>query len=62
MGSRAIIYYFATTMLAAVLGIVLVLVIHPGDPAIKAQTGKGESDCSIISFPAPDTFLLMSLL
>jgi solute carrier family 1 (high affinity glutamate transporter) protein 2 len=35
MGSRAIAYYFGTTMLAAVLGIVLVLVIHPGNPRIK---------------------------
>lgn len=32
MGSRALLYYFATTMLAAFLGIVLVVVIHPGNP------------------------------
>ncbi|CAG2103755.1 unnamed protein product, partial [Medioppia subpectinata] len=35
MGSRALAYYFGTTMLAAVLGIVLVLAIHPGNPKIK---------------------------
>lgn len=66
MGSRAIIYYFATTMLAAVLGIALVLLIHPGDPSIKEQTGKGESTCATIAFPLfsathTHTFLLMSL-
>uniref|UniRef100_T1L114 Amino acid transporter n=1 Tax=Tetranychus urticae TaxID=32264 RepID=T1L114_TETUR len=41
MGSRAIIYYLATTVLAAVLGIILVLIIHPGDPSIKKQLGGG---------------------
>lgn len=46
MGSRAIIYYFATTMLAAILGIFLVLVIHPGDPTIKEQTGGGKFVCT----------------
>jgi len=37
MGSRAIIYYFTTTILAAVLGIILVQIIHPGDPRAKEQ-------------------------
>ncbi|XP_074594270.1 excitatory amino acid transporter-like [Brevipalpus obovatus] len=35
MGSRAMIYYLATTLLAAVLGIILVILIHPGTPEIK---------------------------
>jgi len=35
MGTRAIIYYISTTILAAILGIVLVLIIHPGEPKIK---------------------------
>ncbi|KAI1286667.1 Excitatory amino acid transporter 2 [Halotydeus destructor] len=39
MGSRAIAYYMATTMFAAILGIILVTVIHPGDPKIKTQLG-----------------------
>lgn len=37
MGSRAIAYYFGTTLLAAMLGIVLVLLIHPGNPKIKQE-------------------------
>ena len=37
MGYRTMVYYFGTTMLAVVLGIILVLVIHPGDPKIKQE-------------------------
>lgn len=40
MGTRAIVYYFGTTLLAAVLGIVLVLIIHPGNPKIKQEAMK----------------------
>lgn len=40
MGSRAIAYYFGTTLLAAILGIILVIVIHPGNPRIKAEAMK----------------------
>ncbi|KAK4301858.1 hypothetical protein Pmani_026033 [Petrolisthes manimaculis] len=34
MGSRALCYYFSTTILAACLGITMVTSIHPGDPSI----------------------------
>ncbi|XP_071551036.1 excitatory amino acid transporter-like isoform X2 [Panulirus ornatus] len=34
MGSRALCYYFSTTILAACLGITMVTTIHPGDPSI----------------------------
>ncbi|XP_050726346.1 excitatory amino acid transporter-like isoform X2 [Eriocheir sinensis] len=34
MGSRALCYYFTTTILAACLGITMVTTIHPGDPSI----------------------------
>ncbi|RZF45728.1 hypothetical protein LSTR_LSTR011867 [Laodelphax striatellus] len=40
MGLRALVYYFATTILAAIVGIVLVLIIHPGNPNIKTQMGR----------------------
>ncbi|UYV68784.1 SLC1A2 [Cordylochernes scorpioides] len=48
MGSRALLYYFATTILAAILGIILVTAIHPGDPSIKenvvgTETGRVNS-------------------
>ena len=32
LGLGAIIYYMTTTLLAVIIGIVLVLAIHPGDP------------------------------
>lgn len=43
MGSRAIIYYLVTTVLAAILGIILVTIIHPGDPKSRHEIARGES-------------------
>ena len=45
MGTRAILYYFATTILAAVLGIILVYIIHPGDPAMKRGHEVEKGSC-----------------
>lgn len=35
IGIRALTYYSVTTILAAIVGIAMVLMIHPGDPKIK---------------------------
>ncbi|KAI4503328.1 hypothetical protein M0802_001550 [Mischocyttarus mexicanus] len=35
IGFRALAYYTVTTILAAIVGIAMVLIIHPGDPRIK---------------------------
>ncbi|KAL0993320.1 hypothetical protein UPYG_G00106080 [Umbra pygmaea] len=35
MGSRAMIYYMTTTVIAAILGVILVLGIHPGNPKLR---------------------------
>ncbi|VDK22658.1 unnamed protein product [Taenia asiatica] len=35
IGTYALTYYFTTTLMAVILGIVLVVAIHPGNPAIK---------------------------
>ncbi len=35
MGSRALLYYIITTILAAIVGIIMVVAIHPGDVSIK---------------------------
>ncbi|XP_051904675.1 solute carrier family 1 member 9 isoform X2 [Hippocampus zosterae] len=35
MGSRAMVYYMSTTIIAAILGVILVLSIHPGNPKLR---------------------------
>uniref|UniRef100_A0A8C8VG49 Amino acid transporter n=1 Tax=Pelusios castaneus TaxID=367368 RepID=A0A8C8VG49_9SAUR len=53
MGTRAMVYYLSTTVLAAILGVILVLSIHPGDPKLKAATGavaKSEEVSSLDAF------------
>uniref|UniRef100_A0A8C5DKF7 Amino acid transporter n=1 Tax=Gouania willdenowi TaxID=441366 RepID=A0A8C5DKF7_GOUWI len=38
MGSRAMVYYMTTTIIAAILGVILVLGIHPGNPKLRGGT------------------------
>ncbi|CAN8022811.1 unnamed protein product [Ixodes persulcatus] len=52
MGSRALVYYFATTIFAAVVGIIMVSVIHPGDPSIKEEVGTGTEDKKVSTLDA----------
>ncbi|KFM69541.1 Excitatory amino acid transporter 2, partial [Stegodyphus mimosarum] len=52
MGARALVYYFSTTILAAVVGIVLVLIIHPGDPSIKVNVGVGTEEKKVSTLDA----------
>ncbi|XP_017884343.1 excitatory amino acid transporter-like [Ceratina calcarata] len=49
IGLRALIYYTATTILAAVIGIVMVLMIHPGDPRIKSTVSAPKAEITKIS-------------
>ncbi|CAK9804487.1 Excitatory amino acid transporter 2 [Anthophora quadrimaculata] len=49
MGMRALIYYSVTTVLAAVVGIVMVLMIHPGDPRIKTTITAPKTEFMKIS-------------
>ncbi|XP_070572982.1 excitatory amino acid transporter-like [Ptychodera flava] len=44
MGRRALVYYFCTTLFAAILGIILVVSIHPGDREKKEQLDIEEGD------------------
>lgn len=37
IGVRALTYYSVTTILAAIVGIAMVLIIHPGNPHIKTS-------------------------
>ncbi|KAL3882281.1 hypothetical protein ACJMK2_028643 [Sinanodonta woodiana] len=43
MGLRTLVYYFSTTFAAIILGIILVICIHPGDPILKDETVTGSS-------------------
>ncbi|XP_077387747.1 solute carrier family 1 member 9 [Festucalex cinctus] len=38
MGSRAMVYYMTTTIIAAILGVILVLSIHPGNPKLRGRS------------------------
>ncbi|TNN46918.1 Excitatory amino acid transporter 2 [Liparis tanakae] len=38
MGSRAMVYYMTTTVIAAILGVILVLGIHPGNPKLRGES------------------------
>ncbi|PBC34364.1 Excitatory amino acid transporter [Apis cerana cerana] len=49
MGYRALLYYTVTTILAAIVGIVMVLIIHPGDPRIKSVITAHKADYTKIS-------------
>ncbi|XP_044037833.1 solute carrier family 1 member 9 isoform X2 [Siniperca chuatsi] len=40
MGSRAMVYYMSTTVIAAVLGVILVLGIHPGNPKLRGGSSS----------------------
>ena len=49
IGMRALIYYMSTTILAAILGIAVVLIMHPGDPSIKRTVPIVENDDTKVS-------------
>lgn len=55
MGSFAVLYYFMTTILAVVLGIILVVIIHPGSKSIKENLGPGTNNKKMP--PTLDAFL-----
>uniref|UniRef100_A0A8C1ZCY8 Amino acid transporter n=1 Tax=Cyprinus carpio TaxID=7962 RepID=A0A8C1ZCY8_CYPCA len=52
LGTRAMIYYMTTTIIAAVLGVILVLLIHPGNPKLKENLGEGAQNDEVSSLDA----------
>ncbi len=52
MGSRALLYYFSTTIFAAIVGIICVLSIHPGNPSIKGELGQGAETAQVSTLDA----------
>lgn len=55
MGSFAVLYYFMTTIMAVILGIILVVIIHPGSKSIKENLGPGTNNKKMP--PTLDAFL-----
>lgn len=45
-------YYMSTTIIAAVLGVILVLLIHPGHPKIKSHLGEGKKNDDVSTLDA----------
>jgi solute carrier family 1 (high affinity glutamate transporter) protein 2 len=39
---RTIVYFIITSLLSACVGLVLVIIIHPGNPEVKTLLGSGE--------------------
>ena len=39
---RTMFYFITTSLLAACVGLVLVVIVHPGNPEIKAGLGQGK--------------------
>lgn len=52
LGTRAMVYYMSTTIIAAVLGVILVLIIHPGNPKLRARLGEGDKNDEVSSLDA----------
>ncbi|MGH0179825.1 UNVERIFIED_CONTAM: hypothetical protein FKN15_002374 [Acipenser sinensis] len=52
LGTRAMVYYMSTTIIAAVLGVILVLIIHPGNPKLKERLGEGSKNDEVSSLDA----------
>lgn len=52
LGTRAMVYYMSTTIIAAILGVILVLVIHPGNPKMKEKLGEGHINEEVSSLDA----------
>lgn len=46
------VYYMSTTIIAAILGVVLVLLIHPGNPKLRANLGQGKKNDEVSSVDA----------
>ncbi|XP_069696625.1 excitatory amino acid transporter-like isoform X1 [Periplaneta americana] len=52
MGTHALLYYVTTTVLASILGIVMAVVIHPGDPNLKTHVEGESTDIEVSTFHA----------
>ena len=52
LGLRALLYYFCTTFIAVIIGIIMVLSIHPGRNSLKEELGEGTAKPEITTLDA----------
>uniref|UniRef100_A0A4W3IE01 Amino acid transporter n=1 Tax=Callorhinchus milii TaxID=7868 RepID=A0A4W3IE01_CALMI len=52
MGTRAMVYYMSTTIIAAIVGVLLVISIHPGNPKLKKQVTMAMKNEDVSSLDA----------
>ncbi|KAL5009655.1 hypothetical protein ScPMuIL_011960 [Solemya velum] len=57
MGLRAIVYYFTTTFAAIILGIILVVSIHPGNRQLKPENELGDTENDDRQVTSLDAFM-----
>ncbi|XP_072890172.1 excitatory amino acid transporter 2-like isoform X2 [Hemitrygon akajei] len=52
MGTRALAYYMTTTIVAAALGVILVIIIHPGNPKLRTSVSTSSKNPDVSSLDA----------
>ncbi|XP_062917575.1 excitatory amino acid transporter 2-like [Mobula hypostoma] len=52
MGTRALAYYMTTTVIAAALGVILVIIIHPGNPKLRTSVNTRSKNPDVSSLDA----------
>ncbi|XP_072127441.1 excitatory amino acid transporter 2-like [Mobula birostris] len=52
MGTRALAYYMTTTVIAAALGVILVIIIHPGNPKLRTSVNMRSKNPDVSSLDA----------
>lgn len=57
MGSRAMVFYMSTTVIAAVLGVILVIGIHPGNPKLRRGYNPSNTPTKNQEVSSLDAFL-----
>ena len=52
MGVRTLVYYFGTTFMAIIVGVILVVTIHPGERDLKDELAVSNVDSRVSSLDA----------
>ena len=47
MAARTIVYFLSTSLIAAILGLIMVVAIHPGDSNLKSEVAEGKVSLAV---------------